>query len=78
MYLEFLKACTDKMIYEWVRRGYRNNLELYVISGKFIFSAWIGLTPFYAFHRSNLLRKALEYYSQFGWEKNKFTLYMVS
>ena len=32
-----------------------------------IYPPWLGNEKFHASHRSNLLRKNIEYYSQFGW-----------
>ena len=43
-------------------------MELYEINyNKIIYPHWLGYEPFHASHRSNLLRKDAEYYSQFGW-----------
>jgi hypothetical protein len=56
---------------EWMRRGYKDTCQ-----GKMLaliepdFSAapeWFGRPSLHASHRSNLLRKMPEHYSQFGW-----------
>lgn len=56
---------------EWISRGYKDTCRERIA---FEFSrhcgvppAWLGDPEFHASHRSNLLRKAPEHYSQFGW-----------
>lgn len=54
---------------EWARRGFKN-IILQPISGeKLIYPDWWG-GPIHASHRSNLLRKNFEHYSQFGWTES--------
>lgn len=55
-------------IEEWVSRGYKNNMPLLEI-GNVVMPSWLGDEDFHASHRSNLLRKNFEYYSQFGWKE---------
>jgi hypothetical protein len=55
------------MIEEWVSRGYRNTMELMPVKIPFELPPWFGDPAFHASHRSNLLRKDFEWYSQFGW-----------
>jgi len=59
---------------EWVERGYKDTcalktLELHLEHCKEseVLPPWLGDEDFHAAHRSNLLRKAPEWYSQFGW-----------
>lgn len=56
----------DCMIREWIKRGYNNNMKLYEVND-YELPPWHGDWEFHASHRSNLLRKDLEYYSKFGW-----------
>jgi hypothetical protein len=64
---EYYNAC----LAEWARRGYRN-----IKLGRLTTSRrdsqrppWLGSRKFHASHRSNLLRKKPEWYSQFGWKE---------
>jgi hypothetical protein len=63
-----LQAYQDAMVREWVRRGYRNTIEL---AGVHIsptdLPPWFGDPAFHASHRSNLLRKDAAHYGRFGW-----------
>lgn len=66
---------------EWIRRGYKDTLlgqfldarshvtptAADVAAGQYLAPAWLGDKDFHASHRSNLLRKLPEHYSQFGW-----------
>ena len=52
---------------EWVKRGYKNNMEYIVCPPSVTEPFWLGDKDFHSSHRSNLLRKDLEYYSQFNW-----------
>lgn len=67
---------------EWKSRGFRDSLEeQFIESSRWIVSAfhdispssvcgvppWFGLDEVHSSHRSNLLRKHPEHYSQFGW-----------
>lgn len=56
---------------EWINRGYRDSLLLFFHSkrSQFTLPFWLGYEEFHASHRSNLLRKDLEYYSQFHWKE---------
>jgi hypothetical protein len=50
----------------WTSRGFTNTLQPKSIS-EIKLPWWLGDPNFHASHRSNLLRKWPEYYSQFGW-----------
>lgn len=56
------------MIEEWVSRGYNNSMSLYP-NTTLLKPAWFGDNAFHASHRSNLLRKDIQYYSRFGWSE---------
>jgi hypothetical protein len=57
-------------ILTWIGRGYNNNMPLLTVPESFSFETppWIT-DEFCAAHRSNLLRKNFEWYSQFGWNE---------
>ena len=66
----------NESIWQWVHRGYTNNMEFEEINGDVVYPHWLGNKSFHSSHRANLLRKDYEYYSQFGWEedsKNPYT-----
>lgn len=56
---------------EWMRRGYKDTcydkIKNFISDGPVIWPWWIGDEKFHATHRSNLLRKDIEYYIIFGW-----------
>ena len=64
-----LKFYLNTCIKEWIRRGYKNNMNSEIIRGKIVFPNWFGNRKFHSAHRSNLLRKNKKYYSQFGWKE---------
>jgi hypothetical protein len=68
-YENALKLYLNKSIKLWVSKGYKNNMKFEVIEGKIRFPPWFGNTEFHAAHRSNLLRKNVEFYSQYGWNE---------
>jgi len=57
------------MIQEWISRGYNNNLNLDFPDEPIVYPQWLGDEEFHASHRSNLLKKDFEYYSQFNWKE---------
>ena len=63
---EALSEYLDCCITEWVSRGYKNNMQLTGITGG-IEPDWFGREDFHASHRSNLLRKDVAFYRQWGW-----------
>lgn len=65
-YEEALKLYQNLTIEEWVKRGYKNTMQLEQLDYKRItLPPWFGQKEFHRSHRSNLLRKDFEYYSQF-------------
>jgi hypothetical protein len=63
---------------EWLRRGYRDGCRDKILSyadrAPFTrdtwYPDWLGNEQFHASHRSNLLRKSPEFYSQYGWTES--------
>ena len=67
-YEEALKMYHNEAITEWVNRGYKNNMKLLTVDFEnLIIPKWLGNEKFHASHRSNLLRKNFEHYSQYNW-----------
>jgi len=74
-YEEALKLYRNTAIECWSARGYVNNMPLLEV-GKVVMPSWFGDEKFHAAHRSNLLRKNYEYYSQFGWTESDSLKYV--
>jgi hypothetical protein len=65
-YEESLKLYQNITILEWIGRGYKNNMKMEdVNANELVFPEWFGNTDFHRSHRSNLLRKNFNYYSEF-------------
>jgi len=65
-YENALKLYHDIMIKEWVRRGYRNNMELHNVEAAKM-PWWLGFEMLHISHRASLCRKMPEHYNpQFG------------
>lgn len=65
-YESALKLYQNITIREWVNRGYNNNMEYEEITpGTVVMPSWFGNDRFHQSHRSNLLRKDYQYYSQY-------------
>lgn len=63
---EALKLYQNYTITEWISRGYKNNMSLEIVDmDNLVFPFWLGHGGVHQSHRSNLLRKDYEYYSQF-------------
>jgi len=69
-YENALKLYFNKAVKLWVSRGYKNNMKLEIIEGKIILPKWFGDDDFHSSHRSNLLRKDVDFYGRFGWEED--------
>jgi len=65
-YEEALTEYGNIMIEEWIRRGYQNNMEIIPVENP-VMPHWLFGENFHAAHRSALLRKDREWYSQWGW-----------
>lgn len=71
-----LQQYQNYTISEWVNRGYKNTMKLEVFDESTVtMPPWFGLDEFHRSHRSNLLRKDYEYYSQFFDEPNDLEYY---
>jgi hypothetical protein len=59
------------MCEEWIKRGYKDTLlprfKHMESEAEFVCPPWLGHADFHDSHKSNLLRKAPFYYSQFNW-----------
>ena len=68
-YESALQLYYNLCVTEWIDRGYNNNMLMETIPENIVFPEWLGNDSFHSTHRSNLLRKDSEYYSQFKWEE---------
>lgn len=61
-----LQLYQNYTIQEWIDRGYKNTMlfEEFDLE-EVVMPTWFGLEKFHRSHRSNLLRKDYEYYSQY-------------
>ena len=75
-YEEALKLYQNFTILEWIDRGYNNNMKFEQIDHKnILLPPWFGNKEFHRSHRSNLLRKDYEYYSQYFDEPSDLEYY---
>ena len=71
-----LQLYQNYTIAEWVRRGYKNNMEFEVFDAlDVVMPPWFGFDEFHRSHRSNLLRKDHEYYSKYFDEPDNLEYY---
>lgn len=54
-------------IEEWIKRGYNNTMKKIPVHGKIKYPLWLGHIGLHSSHRSNLLRKNMEFYSLYKW-----------
>lgn len=76
-YTQALEMYMDICIEEWIKRGFKNtmkraNPQCYVDTKM---PHWIGNKKLHYSHKSNLLRKDGEFYSQYKWKVNSITEY---
>lgn len=65
-YESALKLYQNFTISEWIRRGYKNNMSYeHVNYDEIVFPVWLGDEKLHSSHRSNLLRKDFEFYSEY-------------
>ncbi|MDD5511119.1 MAG: MSMEG_6728 family protein [Dehalococcoidales bacterium] len=65
-----LKLYSNAVVEEWIRRGYRNNLEIYNLTDcEIVYPWWLGMEEFHASHRAALLAKDYGHYSKYGWRE---------
>tara|TARA_A100001515_G_C4491187_1_gene183397 strand:- start:119 stop:514 length:396 start_codon:yes stop_codon:yes gene_type:complete len=62
-HVEALLLYKNKMIEEWILRGFNNTMELVGLPDSIKMPSWLGDDRVHASHRSNLLRKDFKYYS---------------
>lgn len=73
---EALKVYQNITIAEWIKRGYNNNMSFESIDEpNIIMPFWLGDERIHRSHRSNLLRKDFNYYSQFFSEPTDLEYY---
>lgn len=65
-YPEALRQYQREMILEWIKRGYKNTMDIPEASDYEV-PFWLGNENIHSSHRSMLLKKDSEYYQQFGW-----------
>lgn len=71
-----LQAYQNYTIKEWINRGYKNTMKFETFDEKeLVMPPWFGLEDFHRSHRSNLLRKDYEYYSQYFDEPDNLEYY---
>lgn len=63
-----LMAYHDFCIDEWIRRGYRNNMEKFNVR-VYSLPTWFGDERFHASHRAALLHKDFGFYSKYDWHE---------
>ena len=67
-YEDALTFYKDLCIEEWIRRGFKNTMDWSKVHS-FKLPPWFGREDIHASHRSNLLRKERDHYSQFNWKE---------
>jgi hypothetical protein len=73
---EALKYYFNCMLLEWLKRGFKNSMQFYSLSClNCKMPDWIGNEEFHKSHRSNLLRKDFNFYSQFFTDVDANMLY---
>lgn len=75
-YESALQMYQNHTIEEWVSRGYKNTMQYERFDpANVIMPPWFGSAELHRSHRSNLLRKDQDYYSQFFDEPNDLEYY---
>lgn len=65
-YESALQLYQNITIREWVNRGYKNTMQYEeIVPGSVVMPPWFGKDQLHKSHRSNLLRKDYNYYSQY-------------
>jgi len=59
----YMNACID----EWVDRGFKNTMAKAKIDSFTVLPPWIGNSLLHDTHKSNLLRKDVNFYVQYNW-----------
>jgi len=63
-YENALKLYFNECVDEWKNRGYNNNMKYEIIDDEVVMPPWLGDEGFHQSHRSNLMRKQPEHYSE--------------
>jgi len=58
----------NEIVDEWVRRGYKNNMEYLICPPSITEPLWLGDKDFHDSHKSNLLRKDASFYGKYMWD----------
>lgn len=66
-YVDALKLYHNEAIIEWIRRGYKNTMQLYEID-LVVYPHWLGNENIHLSHQSNLYHKSPADYPQFEME----------
>ena len=59
----YMNACID----EWVDRGFKNTMQKARVDSFTELPSWFGNKLFHDTHKSNLLRKDINFYVQYNW-----------
>jgi len=71
-----LKIYLRVVILEWASRGYPNSVPIPLLCGESIaWPPWLGDERLHSSHRSNLLRRNIQHYSQFNWPETPDNMY---
>ena len=55
----------NTIVAEWIKRGFRNTMPIFKITGKISYPWFIGNKSVHLSHQANLLRKDFKYYSKY-------------
>lgn len=67
-YVPLLKVYFNLSLEEWVRRGFTNTMQREVVDEAIYYPKWLGNQKFHDSHKSNLLKKDFNFYSQYKWD----------
>ncbi len=56
-----LMSYYNEIVLEWIKRGFQNNMKLYVIRGRIVMPWFIGNRSIHLSHQANLIRKNIAY-----------------
>tara|TARA_R110002153_G_scaffold81222_4_gene205981 strand:+ start:9283 stop:9732 length:450 start_codon:yes stop_codon:yes gene_type:complete len=59
----YMNACID----EWIDRGFKNTMQKARVDSFTELPSWFGNELFHDTHKSNLLRKDINFYVQYNW-----------
>lgn len=67
-YIDALKLYYNACVNEWVLRDFNNTMELYDVTENIEYPDWLQDKRLYISHRSRLMAKDPEFYSQYRWK----------